>query len=555
MIFLARPYAFFFLLPLIPALVLTAVRFRRLLVSLGTLYETDAENTASLRHLTHAVWGKFFLRTLCWIFLVLAFSGISWGSKKVSVQKSGTAVSFVFDISYSMNAPDAGKGLTRLEAARQYAMALLDSMGVTSVSVVLAKGDGLLAMPLTEDRASLQSLLDALSPELMTAAGSRIGRGIETALNSFPHNSAQASQVWVFTDGDETDKGLQTALDKAVRYGIPVVLIGFGSEQGREVLAGDGKTKVHTALNAGTLITASDRANEKTLLPQQKNQPPLIRYVQATQTGSAYTLLHSLKNPSIRPQKEAEFETAEVVPDTTTYAYESQRIDRHGIFLLLALICFVASFVAGELAVSAKPLRHAPLLLIFCVPFFSSCNMSGSTSIVRGTWAWYQKKFHESTAIFLQADSMALARQDKELEQYALFGLSATYLAQEELEAADNRLDQIAPDAPPQVRSAALYNKGIIAHHNGENQRAIALFKEAILADCTNTNAKINLELCQTEESIRQAQGAEKEMQQASESKDDSALQKGIFTLIKEKEQNQWKKVQSNKKDDGILDY
>ena len=54
---------------------------------------------------------------------------------------------------------------------------------------------------------------------------------------------------------------------------------------------------------------------------------------------------------------------------------------------------------------------------------------------------------------------------------------------------------------------------------------------------------------------MRQAQGAEKEMQQASESRDDSALQKGVFTLIKEKEQNQWKKVQSNKKDDGILDY
>ncbi|MBQ3965630.1 MAG: VWA domain-containing protein [Treponema sp.] len=557
MLSISRPYAFLFLLPLLPALLLVAVRFRRLVMNLGNLYGNDAENTATLKHLRRAVWLKSLLRSFCWIFLVLAFSGISWGTKNVSVQKSGTAVSFVFDISYSMNAEDGGNNLTRLQAARQYAMALLDSMGMTSVSVVLAKGDGLLAVPLTEDRAAVQSLLDALSPELMTAAGSSIGRGIQAALNAFPHNSAQAAQVWVFTDGDETDKSLQPALDDAVRYGIPVTLIGFGSSLGAEVLAGDGKTRVHTALNEGKLITACDRANEKTLLPQRKNHSPLIRYVQAREAASAYSLLRSLKNPSHHPAKSSDSDTGALAADTTTYAYETQQIDRHGIFLLLALICFVTSFIAGEVDLTAARFRHgsSAILLVMLLPFFSSCTADGSASILKGAWAWYQKRYHEATAVFLHADSMAQAGQDAELEQYALFGLSATYLAQEEYEASLTRLNQIAPDAPPQILSAAFYNEGIIAHHRGENQRAIDLFKKAVLADADNINAKINLELCQTEEAMRQAQGAEKEMQQASESRDDSALQKGVFTLIKEKEQNQWKKVQSNKKDDGILDY
>ena len=224
---------------------------------------------------------------------------------------------------------------------------------------------------------------------------------------------------------------------------------------------------------------------------------------------------------------------------------------------MLALICFVTSFIAGEVDLTAARFRHgsSAILLVMLLPFFSSCTADGSASILKGAWAWYQKRYHEATAVFLHADSMAQAGQDSELEQYALFGLSATYLAQEEYEASLTRLNQIAPDAPPQILSAAFYNEGIIAHHRGENQRAIDLFKKAVLADADNINAKINLELCQTEEAMRQAQGAEKEMQQASESRDDSALQKGVFTLIKEKEQNQWKKVQSNKKDDGILDY
>ncbi|MBQ7159100.1 MAG: VWA domain-containing protein [Treponema sp.] len=563
---IARPFAFLFLIPIVPAVLLSWVRFRRLVASLGSLYGNDGAHTMKAqRHLARIVWGKTLLRSACWLFLVLAFAGISWGKKTVPVQKSGAAICFVFDISYSMNARDAGRGLSRLDAARHYATSLLDTMVSPSVSVVLAKGDGVLAVPLTEDRASLQSLLDVLSPELMTAAGSSIGRGIQAALNSFPHNVAQSPHVWVFTDGDETDNGLQAALDDAVRYGIPVALIGFGSESGAEVTAGDGKTKVHTVLNAGKLLTACDRANEKNTLPSRKNRTELIQYVQATAPGSAYQLLRSISAGKISALFDSNSVSAANAVDNsmsslneTTYSYEVQNVDRHGLFLLLALICFVTSFVVGEFDGAVLRRSSSSILLVLCVLvplLFTSCNVNGNSSILKGAWAWYQKKFHQATAIFLQANEAALAEQDSELEQYALFGLSATYLAQEEYDAALTRLAQIAPDAPVPVRSAALYNEGIVAHHNGENTRAISLFKSAILADPNNTNAKINLELCQTEESMRQAQGAEKEMQQTGESKDNSALQKGVFTLIKENEQNQWKKVQSNKKDDGVIDF
>ncbi|MDE6349514.1 MAG: hypothetical protein K2K67_00735, partial [Treponemataceae bacterium] len=189
------------------------------------------------------------------------------------------------------------------------------------------------------------------------------------------------------------------------------------------------------------------------------------------------------------------------------------------------------------------------------VPCVSSCNARGNAAVARGAWAWYQQKYPQATAIFLQVESDARAAQDDVLAQYAVFGLAATYLAQEEFAAADARLKHIAPDAPASLRSAAFYNEGVIAHQQGENERAVECFKQAILADSANRDAKINLELCQSEAAMRQAQGAEKEMRQAGEGEDDSALEKGIFALIKENEQNQWKKVQSNKKDDGGIDF
>ncbi|MDE7227022.1 MAG: VWA domain-containing protein [Treponemataceae bacterium] len=535
MIRCAHPGAFLLLVPLIPALVFLFARTKRLFASLGSLHGGTA-----VRRDRRALATKIMLRAVAWVGVVFACAGISWGKKIVPVQKSGDAVCFVFDISYSMNARDAVGGMTRLEAARQYAKALLGAMPAPSVSVVIAKGDGVLAVPLTEDLASVHTLLDVLSPELMTATGSRLGRGIAAAVTAFPPQSAQAAHVWVFTDGDETDGGLRSAVDDAVRYGIPVALIGFGSEPGADVTAGDGTTVVHTVLQAQKLRSCADRANEASAFPR-RSRGALAQYIPAAESGSAYRLLRTLSADGA---------------DGTAFAYESQDIDRRAFFLLFALICFVASFVVGEAGLSARSLRQSAVL-VACglVPFVSSCNARGNAAVARGAWAWYQQKYPQATAIFLQVESDARAAQDDVLVQYAVFGLAATYLAQEEFAAADARLKHIAPDAPASLRSAAFYNEGVIAHQQGDNERAVECFKQAILADPANRDAKINLELCQSEAAMRQAQGAEKEMRQAGEGEDDSALEKGIFTLIKENEQNQWKKMQSNKKDDGGIDF
>lgn len=535
MIRCAHPGAFFLLVPLIPAIVFLFARIKRLFASLGSLH-----GGSSVRQVRRVLAAKIMLRGLAWVGVVCACAGISWGEKAVPVQKSGDAVCFVFDISYSMNARDEVGGMTRLEAARQYAKALLGAMAAPSVSVVLAKGDGVLAVPLTEDLASVHTLLDALSPELMTAVGSRLGRGIAAAYSAFPPQSAQAAHVWVFTDGDETDGGLRSALDDAVRYGIPVVLIGFGSEQGADVTAGDGKTVVHTVLQAQKLRACADKANESARFPK-RTRGALAQYIPAAESGSAYRLLRTLSAGGA---------------DGTAVAYEMQDIDRRAFFLLFAIVCFVASFVVGESAVSVRSLRRAAVFAVCClVPLVSSCNARGNAAVARGVWAWYQQKYPQATAIFLQVEDDARAAQDDVLAQYAAFGLAATYLAQEEYAAADGRLKLIAPDAPASLRSAAFYNEGVIAYRQGENERAVDCFKQAILADPANRDAKINLELCQSEAAMRQAQGAEKEMRQAGEGEDDSALEKGIFTLIRENEQNQWKKVQSNKKDDGGIDF
>ena len=171
-----------------------------------------------------------FVRSGClafaFIFLLLARAGLTWGTYLVPVQKSGHSVAMVFDISNSMLARDCPGQTSRLDAAALYAKKLISNMEGVPVAVVLAKGDGIAAIPLTDDSAMTQSLLDVISPKLMTVPGTSIGRGILKAKETFSTNFSSAGRIWVFTDGEETDNQLTPALLECQKSGIPVTLIG-----------------------------------------------------------------------------------------------------------------------------------------------------------------------------------------------------------------------------------------------------------------------------------------------------------------------------------------
>ena len=165
---------------------------------------------------------RLICNVLAFCMLVLAYLGFSWGEYLSPVQKSGVAVSFVFDISNSMLAKDCPQNTSRIEAAAIYAKKLLQHIESTSVSVVLAKGDGYIAVPLTEDYEAVFSVIDALSPNLMTSKGSNIGAGIDTAISTFPSTQARQGTIVVFTDGEETLYSLEKSLLNAINHGIGV---------------------------------------------------------------------------------------------------------------------------------------------------------------------------------------------------------------------------------------------------------------------------------------------------------------------------------------------
>ena len=175
-----KPQILFSALAIFPAILFVIIKFKRIQRAISS--QTDGYKSS------HSL--KFFLilrtafRCAAWISAVLALSEISFGSKKIPVHKSGSNVFFVFDISYSMLADDAPQKLTRLDAVKIYASSLIGELDSSSFSAVLAKGDGFVAIPETEDKNAMLNLIENLSPKLMTSGGSSLGKGSSTFGNS-----------------------------------------------------------------------------------------------------------------------------------------------------------------------------------------------------------------------------------------------------------------------------------------------------------------------------------------------------------------------------------
>lgn len=494
----------------------------------------------TFRFLSPSRWtSNFIFKTLAFASLVLAYFGISFGKEKVPVQKNGSELAMVFDISYSMTAQDCDGKTTRLEnaknAARNFLSALESSPNLQiPVSIVLAKGDGVLAVPLTEDYEILRNLIDRLSPSLMSAPGTNLAKGVDTAQKSFSPNSARTSNIWVYTDAEETEKGLEDAFENALLYGTKISIIGFGNEAETEIFAGDGKTKVKTALRKNEIEEIITKVNEKSL--EKK-----ITFYDTTSPLWASKLFRSVSSNSGKK---------------TVVSYEIQKVSREKEFICLALILFLASIFVSEADFrgiqSKTSITKMSALVLVVLTLFTGCsNIDAKKDILKGTWCFYQHKYEKAAASFLHtAENENIGDFER---QYGTFALASTYIAMEENTSALKKMEEIEGTENEDLLYGVYYNTGIIAYKNGNFEEAQSFFKKAISADPSKINARINLELCRKSQIEKETAENEAVMNKINLTENDIDMEKAVFNMVREQESRRWKKDETPANDK--LDY
>lgn len=180
------------------------------------------------------------------LFAALAMMRPQTTRMQTSLSKQVSAdVIFVLDVSKSMLATDATP--TRLERAKADLRDLLPALDESRLGLIAFAGRAAILCPLTPDQSFFRLVLDSVNINSVSRGGTRIGDALHKAIDAFGENTGPRLIVLV-TDGEDHDSYALDAANAARQAGVPIVAIGFGSEEGSEIMVEDPQTGARSKL-------------------------------------------------------------------------------------------------------------------------------------------------------------------------------------------------------------------------------------------------------------------------------------------------------------------
>jgi Ca-activated chloride channel family protein len=174
--------------------------------------------------------------------VIFAASGPMIVGGKEKVETTGIDIMVVLDVSNSMRASDIQP--SRIERAKLALAQMIETMGSDRIGVVVFAGQAYTCLPLTDDHTAAETLLQSVSPEMVSIQGTAIGNAIDNALNSFGKTDQQRGKaIILISDGENHEDDASEAAVRAAEKGVIVCAIGIGSPEGSTIPEFDGTGK------------------------------------------------------------------------------------------------------------------------------------------------------------------------------------------------------------------------------------------------------------------------------------------------------------------------
>lgn len=195
---------------------------------------------------------------------------------------------------------------------------------------------------------------------------------------------------------------------------------------------------------------------------------------------------------------------------------------------------------------------------MFCTLVFTtfvSCSNehANGLTLLSGFLSWIQQDWGNAASSYLRVAESARAENNTRLFDYAVYGLAATYLAQDEYDSALIRLSEISSDASDEVAAGLWYQIGVAAYRKQQYGLAGKYFRKSLEIEPAALDAKINLELCSRSLVTNESAAAAAPKVGESRQKDDEA--ELLFNLVRRKEQDRWKNQQAEQTPSEVEDY
>jgi Ca-activated chloride channel family protein len=170
-----------------------------------------------------------------WLCACLALAGPSWHKIPLPIHKQQTPLVILLDLSPSMLAEDVKPN--RLTRARLKLTDLLHARQEGTTALVAYAGDAHVVTPLTDDTATIISLLPALNPAMMPLSGNQPLRALEKGIELIRKSGFESGHILLVSDGlPGADLALMDAQLEDVSA-IKVSVLALGTKDGAPIPA------------------------------------------------------------------------------------------------------------------------------------------------------------------------------------------------------------------------------------------------------------------------------------------------------------------------------
>jgi len=408
---------------------------------------------------------------------VVALAGPRWGEERIVAETRGLSVVIAVDISRSMLAEDATP--SRLRRAVREARRLVQDLDGDRVGLIAFAGSSYILSPLSIDGSALTLYLDALDPDMASQGGTGLAPALRQGGELLQASSDLADRVLVvFTDGEAHDS-LPPIVGQAQRLksdGIRLILVAEGGRTATRIPVRDdhGTLLAYQKDEDGRVIETT-RRDDMLGAAADAAQGTLVAADLPDQAGAVRDLV-----ASYRRARASETRTEQSRP-------------RAWMPLMLAVMLLV---------VQAASRRTAALVGIafVCVATLPSAGAAQQPRLPRSSAekAWDRHDLRRARVAYLSE----LAARRK--EDAAWYNAGTAALADSDAETAQASLAHAAASLDPDIRFRALYNLGLLALRQADDDSAgrdghladaERAYREALLLRPHDRPAKWNLEL------------------------------------------------------------
>ena len=170
---------------------------------------------------------------LGWLLAVTALAGPTWERQLQPVYHAPIDRVLVLDMSPSMAATDIKPD--RITRARYAIGSLLSDMREGRVALVVFGAESHVVAPLTDDAATIEALLPALSPDILPAPGNRGGPALRVAADLLQRVGSPQGEILLLSDGISDTADTLEAVHELRRQGVRTSVLGVGTLAGAPV--------------------------------------------------------------------------------------------------------------------------------------------------------------------------------------------------------------------------------------------------------------------------------------------------------------------------------